>query len=234
MSSPCPPPRPTRHAARDAEPRGRSPKLGAAAALLVLATTLAVPTQAQSGPEPTAGKPLAGGTSAPALDSELLRQAQSIARQTMSPFCPGRTLSDCPSEHAAAWRKEIQTMLAQGATAREIQEEFERRAGGDLSGRPHRGVGYGISFGLAAAALALLFGVLRLVRARKQPGEAHGKDAAGTDHSLSTGSGRSEGETSGGHPTQGPAEAGPAESAALDERLERELQAELGDDDDPP
>src|SRR5690606_19717031 len=84
---------------------------------------------------------------------ESQRKAQSIARRTMSPFCPGRTLADCPSEHAAAWRREIQVMLDEGRTAQEIQEEFERRAGGDLSGSPNRAAGYGLSLGLAAASL---------------------------------------------------------------------------------
>lgn len=151
--------------------------------------------------------------SAPSLDADQLRQAQSIARQTMSPFCPGRTLADCPSEYAAAWRREIQVMLARGDSPQQIQEEFERRAGGDLSGRPHRGVGYGLSFALAGASLAVLYGVLRLVQGRRRPAGA----AAATPEGAS------------------PGDAGDV-PAPLDEtleaRLEQELRAELDDDDE--
>jgi cytochrome c-type biogenesis protein CcmH/NrfF len=201
-----------------------------AAVLVALGTCLAAPARAEGTPEGSPGKGNAAEAATPPLDGEQLRQAQSIARQTMSPFCPGRTLSDCPSEHAAAWRKEIQVMLARGATAQEIQQEFERRAGGDLSGRPHRGVGYGLSFGLAAASLALLFGVLRLVRARK-PESAGAEGSGGPDAGAgATGAEPTDGQRS--HDEDASAEARPVDNAALDERLDQELAAELGEDDE--
>lgn len=141
---------------------------------------------------------------------EAQRKAQSIARQTMSPFCPGRTLADCPSEHAAAWRMDIQKMVERGDSPQQIQEELERRAGGDLSGSPHRGVGYGLSIGLAFAALAILVGLLRVLRGRKQdvaPGSPEG--------------------------TEGSDPPGPVVTDTdLDERLEQELASEFMDDDE--
>ncbi|NLE88866.1 MAG: hypothetical protein GX607_21000 [Myxococcales bacterium] len=146
---------------------------------------------------------------------ESQRKAQSIARRTMSPFCPGRTLADCPSEHAAAWRREIQVMLDEGRTAQEIQEEFERRAGGDLSGSPNRAAGYGLSLGLAAASLAVLYGLLQVLRGRR-PTAPDGAPAQGKP-----------GETSGDAAT-----AAAVTDPKLDERLERELAEELDDDED--
>jgi len=44
----------------------------------------------------------------------------------MSPFCPGRTLSDCPSEYAGQWRHDIQRMVDQGksAAARTLERKY--------------------------------------------------------------------------------------------------------------
>lgn len=174
--------------------------------------------QAQTAPEGAAEASPPGSESS----GENQRKAQSIARRTMSPFCPGRTLADCPSEHAGAWRREIQVMLDQGRTPQEIQEEFERRAGGDLSGSPNRAAGYGLSLGLAAASLAVLYGLLQVLRGRRStlPNEALPNEA------LSKG-------------TPGAAEASGDTAAAaavtdpkLDERLERELAEELDEDED--
>src|SRR5690606_18610544 len=74
------------------------------------------------------------GSSAKEYSPEVVRRASSIARQTMSPFCPGRTLSDCPSEYATEWRSDIREMVAQGLTAEQIQTALEKRVGGNLSG----------------------------------------------------------------------------------------------------
>lgn len=148
----------------------------------------------------------AAAQATPLSDAEVQRKAQSIARQTMSPFCPGRTLSDCPSEAAAQWRREIYQMVARGESAQQIQQELERRAGGDLSGSPHREAGYGLSIGLAAAAVAVLFGLLRWVRGRKpDTEEAPAKTDDGAPQRLT--------------------------DPSLDERLEQDLAAELEDDD---
>lgn len=146
---------------------------------------------------------------APASDAEVQRKAQSISRQTMSPFCPGRTLSDCPSESAAQWRRDIYRMVEQGDTAQQIQEELERRAGGDLSGSPHREAGYGLSIGLAAAAVAVLFGLLHWIRGRQQDSDETPTGAEQDD----------------GSPQE-------LTDPSLDERLEQDLAEELGDDDD--
>jgi cytochrome c-type biogenesis protein CcmH/NrfF len=136
--------------------------------------------------------------------AENVRKAQSIARQTMSPFCPGRTLADCPSEYAAEWRHDIQQMVNAGRSASEIQAELERRAGGDLSGNPNRRVGYALPVALVAGALLILFGVFRYLSGKKKEETVPAESAA-----LAL------------------AEGGAADRKALEARLEKELDEEL-------
>lgn len=96
---------------------------------------------------------------------EVAQKAAAIARQTMSPFCPGRTLSDCPSEYATEWRRDIRRMVAEGKSATEIQDELERRAAGNLSGIPNNQSSYAIPIGFAlVAGVVLYFVFARLIR----------------------------------------------------------------------
>src|SRR5688572_27398954 len=82
----------------------------------------------------------------------------------MSPFCPGRTLADCPSEYAADWRRDIRRMLAEGRTAAEIQDELERRAGANLSGSPARDTSYWVPTAFALLGVAVLGGIFMRLR----------------------------------------------------------------------
>ncbi|MCB9637003.1 MAG: cytochrome c-type biogenesis protein CcmH, partial [Sandaracinus sp.] len=69
-------------------------------------------------------------------DPELDRRAVSIYRSTQSPFCPGRTLDDCPSASAGAWRKDIRDWLEDGDDAATIRARLQAREPDfDLSGR---------------------------------------------------------------------------------------------------
>jgi len=155
------------------------------------------------------------------VSPEVAQKAAAIARQTMSPFCPGRTLSDCPSEYATAWRRDIRAMVAQGMTADEIQRELESRVGANLSGSPNRAASYSVSIGLALGAALVLFFVLSRLRlnsnarknaAREEGTAARCDAAAGADTAA--------------------ADASAAPAALVDdERLERELLAANGEDD---
>src|SRR5688572_27271063 len=53
---------------------------------------------------------------------ELERQAESIGRSIMSPFCPGRTVSACPN--AGPWREDIRRWLTEGVDAIEIKRRL--------------------------------------------------------------------------------------------------------------
>lgn len=63
------------------------------------------------------------------------RQAAQFFDSVMSPYCPGRTLSACPSDDARILRDEIRARLAAGAQPEEVEAELKRRFG-DISGGP--------------------------------------------------------------------------------------------------
>ncbi len=107
---------------------------------------------------------LHGDSSEKEYSPEVIRRASSIARQTMSPFCPGRTLSDCPSEYATEWRSDIREMVAQGLSAEQIQSVLEKRAGGNLSGIPNRESSYILPIALSLVAGLVLYFVFALLR----------------------------------------------------------------------
>lgn len=90
------------------------------------------------------------------VSPEVARKSASIAKQTMSPFCPGRTLADCPSPSAAEWRREIEVMVAEGREAPEIQSLLSDRAALDLSGSPQKDASYAVPVTLAVSAVLLL------------------------------------------------------------------------------
>ena len=46
--------------------------------------------------------------------TEKARAAYALSRELMSPYCPGRTLADCPSPDAAALREEIRDRIEAG------------------------------------------------------------------------------------------------------------------------
>jgi cytochrome c-type biogenesis protein CcmH/NrfF len=101
---------------------------------------------------------------APAAESDLdeLRRARALSEELMSPFCPGRTLSDCPSPNASAVRDEIRAWVDEGRSDAEIRAELRARFGDALVGEPQ-------SFWGRAAPLAAiaLVGVLFALGARR-------------------------------------------------------------------
>jgi cytochrome c-type biogenesis protein CcmH/NrfF len=92
-------------------------------------------------------------------------KAADIASRTMSPFCPGRTLADCPSGKATEWRQDIRALLKQGKSAAEVQKILNARAGENLTGTPESSLGWALPVGLCVGALAILTLVLRRLRA---------------------------------------------------------------------
>ena len=117
-------------------------------------------------------------------EEEQERIASEIASKTMSPFCPGRTLSSCPSPYATEWRVEIRRMVAEGKSAAEIQRELEKRAGGDLSGAPQGSSDWALPVGIGVFSLVLLgFAGRRLFRRGDGDG-AEAADEAASDAEL--------------------------------------------------
>lgn len=102
-------------------------------------------------------------------ERDVLREAASVASAVMSPFCPGRTLSACPSPRAAEWRAEIGAWVAEGVPRDEIVQRLQARVP-DLNLTSDRNALYGwIAPALALLVLgALVLGVgRRLLRGRR-------------------------------------------------------------------
>ncbi len=127
-------------------------KLGALA--LVLALFAAAPARAQDDPEVA-----------------LARQAHELSRELMSPYCPGRTLADCPSPDAGAVRDEIRTALRGGESAESVRARIESRFGAQVIGVPTTLIGWSLPIVvLVAGAIALAFALRRAVsRTRVEP-----------------------------------------------------------------
>jgi cytochrome c-type biogenesis protein CcmH/NrfF len=99
-------------------------------------------------------------------------RAAELARRFESPFCPGRTLDECTSPAAAAWRTDIRQWVEEGVSSEEIERRLEERAGRDLDMVPDAGV----SLTMVALVAFLGLGAAALVRSRllrrKQASEA--------------------------------------------------------------
>lgn len=96
----------------------------------------------------------------------LARSAHELSRELMSPYCPGRTLADCPSPDAGAVRDEIRAALRAGEPVDSIRTRIEARFGAAVVGVPTTTLGWLLPIlMLAAGALALVF-VLRRALAR--------------------------------------------------------------------
>ena len=103
--------------------------------------------------------------------SERARRAHAITRDVMSPYCPGRTLSDCSSPDAAALRAEIRELMAEGVDEREIRRRLESRFGDAILGVPRGRLGWSIP------GLVLLAGAGVLVLALRRMSHAEGAEA---------------------------------------------------------
>jgi cytochrome c-type biogenesis protein CcmH/NrfF len=70
-----------------------------------------------------------GCASVPAEDisADEGRQVQSIVRNTLSPFCPGKTLNSCPSPKAGEWRRDIREWVEAGVPEPEIRDRLQAR-----------------------------------------------------------------------------------------------------------
>jgi cytochrome c-type biogenesis protein CcmH/NrfF len=76
-------------------------------------------------------------------DAAVNRDARIIFETVMSPYCPGRTISNCPSPQADELRTEIKEMLASGREVDEVKEEIYATFGDDLRTVP-RAKGFGL------------------------------------------------------------------------------------------
>jgi len=73
------------------------------------------------------------------------RDSAQFFDSVMSPYCPGMTLSACPSEDARILRNEIREQLEKGIAKEKIEADLEVRFG-NLSGGPSGGALGGMAY----------------------------------------------------------------------------------------
>ncbi len=90
--------------------------------------------------------------------AEVEQEASKLFNKVMSPFCPGRTIANCPSPQAAELQVAIKDRLTDGESPDAIEEELYATFGDEMRAIPRaRG------FNLLAWAIPGLFFVLGLV-----------------------------------------------------------------------
>ncbi|UCF40668.1 MAG: cytochrome c-type biogenesis protein CcmH [Gemmatimonadota bacterium] len=98
----------------------------------------------------------------PALDAQGIdTKAHELYDRIMSPFCPGRTLANCPSPQAATMREGVRRQLAAGMSDDEILDSIYAIYGEVVLGAP-RAEGFGI-LAWVMPGVFLLLGVALLV-----------------------------------------------------------------------
>ena len=81
----------------------------------------------------------------------------------MSPFCPGRTLADCPSPNATLVKDEIRALLRSGRTEAEIRADLSARYGDALVGVPKTPLGWFLPAAMLVVGIGLLLFALRRI-----------------------------------------------------------------------
>lgn len=117
------------------------------------------------------------------LSAEQDARARRLAGQLMSPFCPGRTLNECPSPSATEWREDIRTWVSEGVEGPEIRRRLEERAPeADLTGNPGGDSTISPLLWIALAALALPAAILLpMARRWRRRSEDPPEDAPAAD-----------------------------------------------------
>jgi len=124
------------------------------------------------------------GLGLPAAAQDREGWSYQLAHDLMSPFCPGLSLSDCPSPNAAALRAWIIDQEKAGVSKAEVERQLMARWGDQLLQAPRpEGVGlvaYGIPIAATVLGAGLVAFVLRRRRAEAPDGPAAAAPAAST------------------------------------------------------
>lgn len=89
---------------------------------------------------------------------EVNKLTQEIGEETMSPFCPGRTLQACPSEDARQLKLQVTSLLSLGYSKDAVKRKLLTMYGENISGLPANN-----SFKDIAWLSPALFGLIGLV-----------------------------------------------------------------------
>ncbi|MBL8996450.1 MAG: cytochrome c-type biogenesis protein CcmH [Gemmatimonadales bacterium] len=72
----------------------------------------------------------------PRYSQEIEREARRLFGEILSPYCPGLTLTSCPSEGAFILKDSIRAELAAGRTPDQVMQGLENRFGPAIHARP--------------------------------------------------------------------------------------------------
>jgi cytochrome c-type biogenesis protein CcmH/NrfF len=100
-----------------------------------------------------------------------------LSNEVMSPYCPGRSLSDCPSPQAAELREWIVEQENAGVSRSEVEQELYRVFGDQLRQAP-RAEGMGLVAYLIPALAFAAGGALVTVFLRRQRSSTGGANGA--------------------------------------------------------
>ena len=105
--------------------------------------------------------------------------AYEMANELMSPYCPGRSIADCPSPQAQTLRMWLIVQEASGRPRAEVEAELVSRYGESVLGAP-RARGFGLTaYAIPAAVVAVGAGVLAwFLRRQTRTPKARGDDPA--------------------------------------------------------
>jgi cytochrome c-type biogenesis protein CcmH/NrfF len=102
-----------------------------------------------------------------------------LSREVMSPYCPGRALSDCPSPQAAEVREWIVEQEQAGVPRSEVEQELFRVFGDQLLQAP-RAEGMGLMAYVIPAVAFAAGGALVAIFLRRQRSALGGPEPAPT------------------------------------------------------
>jgi len=140
-----------------------------------------------------------------------------MAHDLMSPYCPGRTLAECPSPQATELRFWILTQAAAGVSEADVRGMLEERFGDVLLSAP-RAEGWGFSAYAIPIVFFILGGpVVLLVLRRMSGGGASLTSAPVSAPKAAPGTSALPADGDSGTPSVG------------DEELEEQLERELGE-----
>lgn len=101
---------------------------------------------------------------------ELNRKAYEIYQQVFSPFCPGRSLNDCPSSKAHDLKVEIRQQLEQGEAPDVVLERVFQRFGDQYRAVPQY-TGFGKLVWWAPLSFLMVGAIVALCIARGRSGK---------------------------------------------------------------
>lgn len=107
-----------------------------------------------------------GGT-----DPDAVPTLPEVSGRVMSPFCPGLTLDECPTDQSARLRSQLESMIRQGSTNREIDQWVVDNYGEVALASPNKTFAWAAPVALAIAGLGLTVVLVSRLAGKDSDGE---------------------------------------------------------------